>query len=78
MIGYGEKTAMDAYRMYNSVTSTVMETGDVHFWAGITNTANNVRLTLTHQVFDPELIVDEIDITLVEVLLTEPKVRKQT
>jgi hypothetical protein len=46
--------------MYNPVTSKVMETRDVHAWADITNAANNIRLTLD-QVFDPELILEEVE-----------------
>ncbi|KAI2503386.1 GAG-pre-integrase domain [Fragilaria crotonensis] len=58
MIGYGENHARDVYRMYNPVTSKVVETRDVHVWADVTNAANDIRLTLT-QVFDPELILEE-------------------
>ncbi len=45
--------------MYNPVTSKVMETRDVHVWVDITNAANDIRLTLD-QVFDPELILEDI------------------
>jgi hypothetical protein len=61
MIGYGENHARDVYRMYNPVTSKVVETRDVHVWADITNAANNIRLTLD-QVFDPELILEEVEV----------------
>ena len=61
MIGYGENHARDVYRMYNPVTSKVVETRDVHAWAGITNAANDIRLTLD-QVFDPELILEEVEV----------------
>ena len=61
MIGYGENHARDVYRMYNPVTSKVVETRDVHVWADITNAANDIRLTLD-QVFDPELILEEAEV----------------
>ena len=61
MIGYGENHARDVYRMYNPVTSKVVETRDVHVWADITNAANDIRLTLD-QVFDPELILEEVEV----------------
>ena len=32
MIGYGENHARDVYRMYNPVTSKVVETRDIHAW----------------------------------------------
>ena len=59
MIGYGENHARDVYRMYNPVTGKVVETRDVHAWADITNAANDIRLTLD-QVFDPELVLEEV------------------
>ena len=61
MIGYGENHARDVYRMYNPVTSKVVETRDVHVWADITNAANDIRLTLS-QIFDPELILEENEV----------------
>jgi hypothetical protein len=42
MIGYVEHHARNVYWMYNSATQKVIETRDVHAWADITNTANNI------------------------------------
>jgi hypothetical protein len=58
MIGYGENHARDVYRMYNPVTSKVVETRDIHAWADITNATNDIRLTMS-EIYDPELILEE-------------------
>jgi len=56
MIGYGENHARDVYRMYNPVTSKVVETRDIHDWADITNATNDIRLTMSAEIYDPDLI----------------------
>ena len=58
MIGYGKNHARDGvYRMYNPVTSKVVETRDIHARADmISNAANDIRFTQS-AIYDPDLIL---------------------
>jgi len=48
----------DVYRVYNPVTSKVVETRDIHDLADKTNATNDIRLTVS-EIYDPELILEE-------------------